>query len=157
MKRKKLNVLIDTFEGYIDVFNKYNHSGIQTFIRSFMHNYSNIMDWIDTPYICYFNKNDYYSNNYLLDLMLATKYSDDDFVGKKTHYILSDGKLEELNSGREYELVNGLNVSSTIAKTSAYTGLSLEDVLAHFENEADLFKFFLSTEKRSIVMTNLII
>ncbi|MDT2047761.1 glycosyltransferase [Priestia flexa] len=156
-ENKKLYVLIDTFDGYLDVYNKYNTSSIHTFVASYMHNYLNIRDWINTPYVTYFSQDSYYGENYLLDLMLSTTFTDSDFIGKRTYYTLNKNKLQEKNSGQEYEFVTSLTPERTIAKTNVYSNHSLEEVLEMFKNKQDLSPYarfgkqFFSSDKFNYV------
>jgi len=136
---KELYMLVDTFEGYLDLFQNYNTKTVKTFVRSFMHNYQNILEWIDTPYITYFDKNDYYAENYLLDLMLCTTFTDSDFIGKSTHFHFDEKtqSVIEVNANSEYEFVTMLYPASTIVKAEVFSKESLLNVLDRFENGTD--------------------
>lgn len=140
-ENKRLYILIDTFEGYLDIYNKFNTANVHTFIRSYMHNYLNIHDWIDTPYVTYFDKNSYYGENYLLDLMLCTKFSSSDFIGKGNYFSMNNGKLSEKNCGKEHEYVQSISPVRTIAKTEVYKSLSLKGVINLFEEDHDISFF----------------
>ncbi|WP_153463371.1 CgeB family protein [Sediminibacillus terrae] len=141
-KHKKLLVLVDTFDGYLEMYNKYNDDSIQTFIRSYMHNYNNILEWVDTPYIAYFSLEDYYGKNYLLDLMLSTLYTDSDFIGKFNYFTMDKGMLLESNSGLEYTFVSSLSASRTIIKTNVFSKASLEELLKSFIVKSDFSPYF---------------
>lgn len=132
---KKLVILIDTFNGYQELFNRYNNDEVQTFIRTYMHNYSNILEWIDTEYIAYFSNNDYYGKNYLTDLMLSTLYTDSDFIGKSNYFTRKGNKVVEQNSGKEYMFVENLMPACSIVKTVAFSKISLEELLNRLSNE----------------------
>lgn len=140
-ENKQLYILVDTFDGYLDLYNKYNTKTIHTFVRSYMHNYLNIRDWITSEYVTYFGQDSYYGQNYLLDLMLGTTFTDSDFIGKTTHYSVENGKLEEKNAGQEYEFVRELSSQSSVAKTNVYSNLSLEQVINLFEQDQSLASY----------------
>ncbi|MFE3890725.1 glycosyltransferase [Priestia sp. YIM B13446] len=156
-ENKKLYVLIDTFDGYLDLYNKYNTSTVQTFVRSYMHNYLNIRDWIETPFVTYFGPNSLYGENYLLDLMLSTTFTDSDFIGKSSHFTAVGKELKQQHQGHEYEFNPFLTPERTIAKTNAYSNISLEEVFLMFEEEKDLSfyarfgKQFFSSDKFNYV------
>ncbi|GHH97441.1 CgeB family protein [Neobacillus kokaensis] len=148
-ENKELYMLVDTFEGYLDLFNKYNTKTVKTFIRSYMHKYQNMLEWIDTPYITYFDKNDYYSENYLSDLMLATTFTDSDFIGKGAYFEFNanDQSLNEVNKNKEYEFVTSLRPASTIVKTGVFAKESLEAVLEKLEKGTD-YSYYLKYGKQ---------
>jgi spore maturation protein CgeB len=138
-ENKELYLLVDTFDGYLDLFKKYNTKSVKTFIRSYMHKYQNILEWIDSPYVTYFDKKDYYGSNYLLDLMLSTTYTDSDFIGKSAHYKYEQNlkSVTEQNPNAEYEFVTSLSPASTIVKTEVFSKESLLGVLEKFENGSE--------------------
>ncbi|MFB3164819.1 glycosyltransferase [Neobacillus sp. 179-J 1A1 HS] len=133
-EHKELYLLVDTFDGYLELFQKYNTKSVKTFIRSYMQKYQNILEWIDSPYITYFDKNDFYGSNYLLDLMLATTFTDSDFIGKSAHYKYENKSVKEQNANAEYEFVTSLHPASTVIKTEVFSKESLLDVLSKLEN-----------------------
>jgi spore maturation protein CgeB len=136
---KELYMLVDTFEGYLDLFRHYNTKNVKTFVRSYMHKYQNMLEWIDTPYITYFDQNDYYGSNYLLDLMLSTTFTDSEFIGKGAHfaYDAKNQSINEINSNAEYEFVTSLEPASTVVKTEVFSKESLTGVLENFEKGTD--------------------
>ncbi|NGY76379.1 hypothetical protein F6Y02_08640 [Bacillus megaterium] len=81
-KGKELIVLLENFDGYIDVLNEYNQENIKTYVLSYMNHYNRINEIISNPYISYFNPDSFYGENYLLDLMIATEYSNAEIIGK---------------------------------------------------------------------------
>jgi spore maturation protein CgeB len=138
-ENKELYVLVDTFAGYLELFNKYNNANVKTFVRSYMHNYQNIREWIDAPYIAYFSQRDYYGTHYLMDLMLSTTFTDSDFIGKHAYFAFDHNKDELIqhNGKTEYEFVTSLSPSRTIAKTNVFTKESLEDLLIKIQKGED--------------------
>lgn len=60
-------------------------------------------------FIARFVGDDYYGRHYLFDLALATRYSDADVIGKRSHYAFtSDGGLELMEGGLQYASVDAL-------------------------------------------------
>ncbi|SDK13756.1 CgeB family protein [Sediminibacillus albus] len=139
---KKLLLLVDTFEGYLELFNTHNDNRVQTFIRSYMHNYNNILEWIDTPYVAFFSNKDYYGRNYLNDLMLSTLYTDSDFIGKSNYFTVNKRGIIEMNNGEDYTFVSTLSPSRCVAKTSSFSSDSLERILMKFSSGEDLSEYF---------------
>lgn len=140
---KELNVLVDTFEGYLDVFAEYNTKTVKTFVRSYMHNYQNILEWIDTPYIAYLSQNDYYGRYYLSDLMLSTTFTDSDFIGKHAYFgVENNREIIEHNNQSEYEFVGSLSPARAVAKTDVFMKEALTDVLNNLEAEVDFNAYF---------------
>ncbi|EKN66473.1 hypothetical protein BABA_15227 [Neobacillus bataviensis LMG 21833] len=140
---KELYMLVDTFDGYLELFRKYNTKSVKTFIRSYMHKYQNMLEWIDTPYMTYFDIHDYYGEHYLSDLMLATTFTDSDFIGKSTYYEY-DAKVQSLreqNHHHEYEFVTSLRPAAAIVKTEVFSKESLETVLEKVENGSDFASY----------------
>jgi spore maturation protein CgeB len=141
-ENKELYVLIDKFEGYLDLFSQYNHASIKTFIRSYMHNYQNILEWIPTPYVAYFANHDYYGKYYLTDLMLSTTFTNSDFIGKYTYMAMQNGELTEIQAGAEYEFVASMAANRTVAKTDVFSKEPLAELLTSLEQGMDFSHYF---------------
>ncbi|PGZ95346.1 hypothetical protein COE51_20580 [Bacillus pseudomycoides] len=92
-ENKKLIILLDIFEGYLDIFNNNNNEFIQTYLIDYIHHYKSINDIIDTEYYAPFNLDHYYGEHYLTDMMLATMYTEKTIIVK--------------NQGEEYTYVTG--------------------------------------------------
>jgi spore maturation protein CgeB len=160
---KELVILTDTFEGYLELFNTHNTGNIKTFVRSYMHNYQNILEWIETPYIAYFSSEDYYGENYLSDLMLCTTFTNSDFIGKATYFAFDQDSqtIRELNEDNEYEYVTTLAPSRSIVKTNTLAKKSLKSILIEiedntpFSNELKFGKAFYSNDKFNYISNDL--
>ncbi|MBR0577928.1 CgeB family protein [Bacillus altitudinis] len=137
-ENKELFILTDLFQGYLDLYKKYNNKNVKTFIRSYFHNYQNIREWIDTPYCAYFSTNDHYGENFLTDLMLCTTFTDSEVIGKKTYFTLVDRNLIEKNSNSEYEYVQSLKLESSVFKPHIFSKENLSDLLINIEKGKDL-------------------
>lgn len=55
-------------------------------------------------WIAKINPHDFYGKNYLLDLALATIYTDEKIIGKCSHYELSEGMPKLVNPGLSYRI-----------------------------------------------------
>ena len=113
-KEKELIVFLEHFDGYIDLLNQYNTEHIKTYVFSYMNHYSRLTDIIHHDYIAYFSPKNYYGENYLLDIMLATEYSQADIIGKSNVYSYDSqkGEIIEWNQEKEYEYVNDLHMDA---------------------------------------------
>ena len=132
-------MIIDTFDGYLNYYQKYNNDEVKTFIGSFMKKYKNIMEWIESPFISYFSNSDYYGEHYLSDLMLCTTFTDSDFIGKGA-FFEKDNKNGNMNVGTRIlnmNLLHSLNPSRAIVKTNTFSKESLADVLNHYYNNME--------------------
>jgi spore maturation protein CgeB len=62
---------------------------------------------------------DYYGPNYLLDLAIATRYSDAQVIGKSTRYQWTDEGVHLIDQGRSYQPVSRLPVRSSAIQSDA--------------------------------------
>lgn len=71
---------------------------------------------------------DYYGPNYILDLALATRYSEAIAVGKVSHYAVSNEETVVLtNDGQQYKFVTNLPARSSIVHISRVKDNNLHD------------------------------
>ncbi|MEC1205047.1 CgeB family protein [Bacillus paralicheniformis] len=141
-QNKELCILVDLFPGYLELFNKYNNKNVKTFIKSYFHNYQNIKEWLDTSYCAYFSSNDYYGENYLLDLMLCTTFTDSEVIGKRSQFAFVDHKLVEHNPNSEYEYVYNLKIASSVFKLDVFAKQNLNDLLSDIEKGMDFSIYY---------------
>ncbi|RWZ59081.1 hypothetical protein EQV77_09020 [Halobacillus fulvus] len=141
-KHKKLLVLLENFDGYIDILNDYNTDRIQTYVASYMDHYDRISELVQTEYMAFFNMRDYYGENYLMDMMIATDYSEADIIGKRTTFTVDGDVLVEQDAGKEYEFVYDLNLCSSLLKVHVFKGYPLSDVLEMVDNDGPLNALF---------------
>jgi hypothetical protein len=85
-------------------------------------------DWL-----CVFRPGHHYGSHYLEDLTLATRYSDAEVMGKRTHFRTSgDGQPVLEDEGNEHRLVSGVPCATVMASTSV---LSPQDLKILLESE----------------------
>ncbi|WP_042143708.1 glycosyltransferase [Paucisalibacillus sp. EB02] len=140
-REKKLIILLNNFNGYIEVMNKYNSAHISSFVLSYMNHYKRVSEIIDSEFIAFFNSKDYYGENYLMDLMIATKYSRSAIIGKSTIFEF-EKKLVSKNPGHEYEFVNDLTITRSIVNKKVFHGVDLEKVIKKLKHAGSLNEFF---------------
>lgn len=96
-KNKKLVILLDLFEGYLDIFNRENNESVKTYLIDYIHHYDSINDIIDTEYFAPFHLDNYYGPNYLKDMILSTLYTEDTIIVKqesKEYTYVSTGMID---------------------------------------------------------------
>lgn len=98
-------------------------------------------------YITYMSSKDYYGENYLLDLFIATKYSNADIIGKSSIYVEKNGQLMLYNEDNEYIPCHSININTMLIK--------MESVLELKNNEiVDIFNENLMISKRIVSRLN---
>ncbi|MEH6938045.1 glycosyltransferase [Bacillus sp. JJ664] len=128
LENKKLVILLDIFEGYIDIFNNYNNGQIKTFLIDYIHHYSNIGQIIETSHAAPIHFEHHYGENYLKDLFITTNYIDDANIVK--------------GQGQPYTFVtNGLFNSSLISKKSLKL-INPSMFINNIENDSDFSNWF---------------
>ncbi|WP_069650414.1 CgeB family protein [Caloranaerobacter ferrireducens] len=115
-KHKELIILIDIFDGYIDIFNNNNNETVKTFLLDYFHNYDTLNQITSCKYVTYFDNHKRYSKNYLKELMLTTKYTDAEIITKieknkyqfisNSQYVLSILKRDFINNMKPIELLD---------------------------------------------------
>ena len=58
----------------------------------------------EAEYVAWFNPDDWYGENYLLDMALATRYGEFDVIGKEERYVSVEGKVVRQSVGQAYRL-----------------------------------------------------
>ncbi len=128
LENKKLVILLDIFDGYLEIFNKNNNGQVKSFLIDYIHHYSNIGQIIDTSHVAPVQYGHHYGENYLKDLYLTTTYIDDAIIVK--------------DQGQPYTFVtNGLFNSSLINKTSLKL-INPKMFINSLENDSDFKHWF---------------
>ncbi|BBB30256.1 glycosyl transferase family 1 [Neptunomonas japonica JAMM 1380] len=81
-------------------------------------------------YLCGMSSRDYYGNNYLVDLQLATTYFDGNAVGKLNFYHKNDGVLEIRVSGREYTESKELLFTASALRSECLDDKFIKDLIS---------------------------
>lgn len=95
----------------------------------------------DSEYISVINVDDFYGENYLRDLLLATLYTNADIIGKSNYYVNEKDKLKKVNQKSEHVYTQSVNINSSILKTQVFSNLSLGSSLEYLigkESVSDL-------------------
>ena len=106
-----------------------------------LQNFMTLRDITDSEYVSVLDIDDFYGNNYLNDMLLATSYTNTDIIGKSNYYENEEGKLKEVNKKSEHEYTKNFNINSSIFNTQMFSNLSLDfslDCLAGKESISNL-------------------
>lgn len=146
---KELILIVDKlFDGYTKLINEYNQKNIKLFIGEFVRtNYKSIKTLISGEYLCIINKNNLYGENYLIDLIAASMYTDADIIGKRSYYYKDKNKgnkklLKIKDIDQEYTFVNSLKVDRSIIKVSSLSNIPLLDLFKKSEKDGELSEYF---------------
>ncbi|MED4590140.1 CgeB family protein [Priestia flexa] len=80
----------------------------------------------DIKYVAYFKPSNFYGKNYLLDLYYATKYSNSDVIGKRTHY--QTAQLAVVNDRSEHSYTDCLDLDAAIISLKAWMHIGKEEI-----------------------------
>lgn len=133
-KQKKLVILISKFDGYIDIFKKYNIEDINVYIKSYMHNYNNISGFIKSNFFGFISHNKFYGENYLRDLSHAIKYTNADIIGKSAYYHIENNSLNLKNAENEYIFTENINIFSAISKPNVFDYDDIDKIINNIES-----------------------
>lgn len=139
---KELIIIINSdFDYCIDALNNYNRKNIKCFLENYVtHNYYNISEFTDGDYLAYFNIKNEYGKNYLLDLVLATKYVNAEVIGKGSYYKLIKDNMNIDYEELEYTFIDKIKSDRCLIKTTILDCLEVKELL-------DLFYYNRSIQK----------
>ena len=88
-------------------------------------------------YIANLNPYNYYGKYYLKDMIIATKYSDADIIGKSCVYVRGSNKIELVNN-KEYQKVNEVNKEAMMVRLKSVGELDNTDILEIFSESSSV-------------------
>lgn len=107
---------------------------------------SNQEFWVEvarrTPlheFVAIFGKQDYYGENYLVDMVLAGSYSKCGAFTKGAYYASEEGRLVLKNGTARYRGVRGSYATSTVFRTSTLNSINFSAIL--FGSDSKLWEF----------------
>ncbi|MFS0674939.1 glycosyltransferase [Ornithinibacillus sp. 179-J 7C1 HS] len=136
---KKLFAIVP--EGLKKVFNSsYQEKDIVIFTKREL---TNDFRKNDISYVSLFNSSNKYGENYLVDLLLASKYSKAQIIGKRAFYSLDDKQGIILNDlEKEHCYVENLKVDRSIINEEILNKISNNDILEIANGSIKLSSFF---------------
>lgn len=94
LTNKLLVLLIDIFDGYLEIFNTHNRNDITTFLLDYIHHYPSLDKMIKSKYIIPLSTDHLYGPNYGRDLFISTKFTNKNTVivkGFNEEYVYTTG------------------------------------------------------------------
>jgi hypothetical protein len=142
--QKQLVIFISHFKGFEHTLNQYNQENCQIILWSYMNQYYKLTDIFSSDYISFVSLNHYYGENYLLDLMIAEKYSKADIIGKENYYEREKDTdvIIEKQREAEYLYTNNLNVYASIFSTNLKTNGSIQSFIDRLVASPSLHSLF---------------
>lgn len=100
-----------------------------------------VENMFSNSYISYFEANNFYGENYLLDFALSLRYTNFDAIGKSDFYIMDDnGSFNVPNFNNSYKKVDALKPHSSMLDSNYYGKLSISNIIDNITiNDGDLF------------------
>lgn len=118
----------ETEKTYVEkMFNKQSYNRKELIILDKADD-NRVIEAQENAFITYFNPQDYYGENYLLDMILTLRYLESDVIGKKAFYEQKDSGLY-LNDGNRYVKCENLSISRAICKESLLDKKNLLEIL----------------------------
>lgn len=140
-QNKKLALFIQSVEDFSNInfiFNHYKTERISCYLLSYMENYTDYKKLLGTDFMTLFNKEHFYGRYYLEDLMLASVYTDADFIGKATCFQTVGKKLVLEKNDLEYLFVNELFPSRSVVRTDYRFHKNMKKLLESFAKDETL-------------------
>lgn len=154
-KDKKAIFLLDVFEGFEEVLNKYNNENCMSYLINYAFKREYLSDIINTKYVTVLNLANYYGKYYLEDLIHAGIYSNADIIGKR----FIESKMDDENNDYDNQFVNYIIPDTAVYKVESVKYRHLREIL--FNNKElinELFhkegKVIFSGNKYNFVLNN---
>ncbi len=138
---KKLALFVYSVEDFPDInaiLNHYQTEIISCYLFPYMENYTDFEKLFATDFMTYFAHNHFYGRHYLKDLMLASLYTDADFIGKASFYRANNKQLEIYQENADYIFVHELLPSRTIVRTNYHFRKNMKSLLESFIQDENL-------------------
>src|SRR5699024_3207222 len=100
--------------------------------------FTRLSDVLTSEFVSVLNPHDYYSSEYVKDLILATKYTDAAIIGKSSFYEYKQDDLEINNIGEEHQYVDELSIESSIINISIFRNFEIKESLMYLSEELDI-------------------
>ena len=150
---KKLIIIMESyFKGYIEALNRYNTENILCFIGSYLReNYTKIKELVDSEYVSYINLENKYGENYLLDLIIGSMYTEAKTIGKYSYYSIDKENIKSaplINNEDEYIYVDNMKSDRCIINIDVFEKndiITIFDILKnvqYIENKCNNSSFY---------------
>lgn len=141
---KKLHVFVRNvfdFQNINQIINTYQSETISISLLDYVTNYQRLNDLVASDFVAFLGENHFYGRNYLEDLMIATEYTDADFIGKGNYIRKKDGKYWGVKETEEYTFTTKLSSTQAILNSHFTFRKDLKTLLTEFTQGADLSSY----------------
>ena len=118
---KNKNIIIVSDKTNLNTIQKFPIINFKEFIKIHKEKFKYI------EYISFFSINDYYGKNYLLDLVLATRYSEYDAISKSSFYTKEE-KLFVSNKNEEYTETDSINIRRSLLNKKLFDNKMINNI-----------------------------
>lgn len=130
---KKLVIIHKNIKNYSHFYNTYNTEDIIGIDYNVLKKYTNIRQLLGKGFISVLNNDDFYGENYALDLLLAKDYSNADIIGKSMYYKKVKNDIKIYNKHNDYIFTNNVKVTRSIINVTVFDKFSVESTLQFLE------------------------
>lgn len=157
---KQLAIFIQDVENFSDInhiFNDYQSEKVSIYLFEYLDHYTDFSSLFSTDFMTMWNDMHFYGRHYLKDLLLASIYTDADFIGKASYFLLEHDQLASVNQLSEYIYTNELLPSRSIVRTDFVFKKSLKTVLKDLFKDVNLSSYmsqgakFFSSDKFNFI------
>lgn len=157
---KQLAIFIQDIENFSDInhiYNDYQSEKVAIYLVDYLDHYSDFFTLFSTDFMTMWNDKHFYGRNYLKDLMLASIYTDADFIGKSSYFLFEHEELASVNQLSEYIYTSELLPSRSIIRTDFSFKKGLNVVLEEFRQDHNLAPYmsqgakFFSSDKFNFI------
>jgi len=125
---KTLYLIVEANEDMKDLYKRFEDDAtIQVYWKDSLVKYQTLGKMIGAEYVTSFNAAYEYGDDYLKDLMLATKYSTAELIGKASYTVVEDGEANVINEESEFAYVPALQFDKAVAKMDIFLKESINE------------------------------
>lgn len=140
-ENKKLAVFIKNIEFFSDInmiLNQYQTEMVSIYLLDYMENYPDFSSLLESDFMAFIQPSHFYGRNYLKDLMIASIYTDADFIGKASYWEKREEKMCKSIKWDEYTFVNELYPSRSIIRTRYPFRDQIKSILENWNEDQSL-------------------
>lgn len=127
-ENKTLYLMVEASEDMKDIYKRFeSDETIQVFWKDSLSKYQTLGKMLREDYVTSFSPETEYGENYLKDLMLATKYSTAELIGKASYAVKEAGETKMINEDAEFKYVPSLQFDKAIAKMHIFLKESIDE------------------------------
>ncbi|TCI77795.1 hypothetical protein EVJ20_07490 [Exiguobacterium sp. SH0S1] len=125
---KTLYLIVEASEDMKDLYKRFEQdASIQVYWKDSLSKYQTLGKMIGDDYVTSFNAAYEYGGDYLKDLMLATKYSTAEIIGKASYMVAEAGATQIINEDSEFSYVPALQFDKAVAKMNIFLKEAIDE------------------------------